>query len=242
MTCHALMTFDQRVAATQIESKVSTPTPQATRSTTIPAEGRILYIMRGIPASGKSTRAKELVDIFTQDLVSQDTSDERVVPSDDDYTKESRYTQLRDQHCRIYSADDIFTDKFGKYKFHPSLLASSHQACFNNVTKALSNPMLKCVVVDNTNTQLWEMKRYVEAVVAANKKLKENCWTIEFVTPNNSWSSNPQECAKISQACGKFVPIHIISKLANNLQSNPQSSTTNDTIHKILNSTVTPGM
>src|SRR5665648_160016 len=137
------MSLEQKVVAvTSKHQAVSTGTPT----------GRILYLMRGIPASGKSFKARELVRSYTQGLISEDTT-----------TAVADVTSLRNRHTRIYSADDTFTGKNGKYKFDPSLLATSHQTCLNNVTTALSNPMIKCLVVDNTNTQLWEMKRYIEA-------------------------------------------------------------------------------
>jgi len=64
----------------------------------------------------------------------------------------------------IASADDTFTSLLGDYVFDPSQLTTAHVACFCKVDGALGAG--KLVVVDNTNTQLWEMSPYV---MLANK-------------------------------------------------------------------------
>lgn len=57
------------------------------------------------------------------------------------------------------SADQFFYDDDGKYNFDPSLIQEAHDYCFDLAKKAVAEG--KNVVVDNTNRQLWEFKRYL---------------------------------------------------------------------------------
>jgi len=64
----------------------------------------------------------------------------------------------------IASADDTFTTPTGEYNFDFTRLTEAHVACFCKVDGALGAG--KLVVVDNTNTQRWEMSPYI---MLANK-------------------------------------------------------------------------
>jgi predicted kinase len=84
-----------------------------------------VVIMRGLPGSGKTTRARELAPEY--DAV-------------------------------IVSADDFFVTD-GVYNFDPSELPEAHAQCQARALKALRAG--RSVVVDNTNTQRWEMEPYL---------------------------------------------------------------------------------
>jgi NEDD4-binding protein 2 len=64
----------------------------------------------------------------------------------------------------IISTDDYFMVE-GQYQFDPKRLGEYHAA---NVKRAESLMVEKCpcVIVDNTNTQAWEMKPYVELALS----------------------------------------------------------------------------
>lgn len=57
------------------------------------------------------------------------------------------------------SADDFFM-KDGVYNFHPSKLGQAHAESQASFRKQLFSGV-KHIVVDNTNTRIWEMKPYV---------------------------------------------------------------------------------
>jgi predicted kinase len=62
----------------------------------------------------------------------------------------------------IYSTDDIFAES-GTYIFNPKLLGVNHKKNLDRTIEALKAG--KNVIVDNTNTQRWECKGYVEAAL-----------------------------------------------------------------------------
>lgn len=74
----------------------------------------------------------------------------------------------------IISTDDFFTAE-GQYKFDPKRLGEFHSA---NVKRAEDAMVEKCpcVIVDNTNTQAWEMRPYVELAMTHD-------YTVKIVEP-----------------------------------------------------------
>ena len=76
----------------------------------------------------------------------------------------STYIQKNFPNAIVCSADHSFETDEG-YKFDPSKIGEAHRACQKKfLTHLLSFRMAgeqRDVVVDNTNTQLWEMSFYV---------------------------------------------------------------------------------
>lgn len=72
-------------------------------------------------------------------------------------------TYIRDHLPGAYvcSADDFFIDSAGDYKFNPHKLGEAHRWCYSKFLTALSD-WRETVVVDNTNTQLFEFYGYVQ--------------------------------------------------------------------------------
>jgi len=100
-----------------------------------PAKAPVLYIMRGIPGSGKSTLSKQIA-------TSTKGASEGLV-------------------C---STDDFFLDVDGKYVFNPTKLGEAHpwnQKRAEDGMRAAMSPVL----IDNTNTQQWEAKPYFALAV-----------------------------------------------------------------------------
>ena len=60
--------------------------------------------------------------------------------------------------CTACSADNYFI-KEGKYQFDPNKLDDAHLSCYRNFLAALQIGY-QIIIVDNTNTQLWEMTPY----------------------------------------------------------------------------------
>ncbi len=100
----------------------------------------MLIIMRGLPASGKSYRAKE----------------------------------LKGENGVIFSTDDFFykhvkPDKPDEYSFNPQFLGEAHKWNLRQAEKAIfsENPP-NPIIIDNTNTQVWEPKKYVTLAHSMN--------------------------------------------------------------------------
>lgn len=73
----------------------------------------------------------------------------------------STYTKKNHPTALICSADDFFICKDGVYRFDAKQLGEAHKWCMNRfVHSCMQN--LPEIVVDNTNTQLWEMSGYVQ--------------------------------------------------------------------------------
>lgn len=83
----------------------------------------------------------------------------------------------------VCSADHFF--QFGdEYKFDASLIGKAHQACFRDFMNAIRGDA-GTIIVDNTNTQLWEMSPYVLAAESFG-------YEVEIV----HCFCNPEEAAK----------------------------------------------
>jgi len=60
----------------------------------------------------------------------------------------------------IYSTDDFFMVD-GEYRFDPKRLGEFHAANVKRAQESMADKCA-CIIIDNTNTQAWEMKSYVE--------------------------------------------------------------------------------
>ena len=103
-----------------------------------------IVILRGISGSGKSTYAKKL---------------------------ESQVVKEGGEPYRV-SADQYFLSG-GGYAFDPAKLPEAHNSCLrrymagaNDIYRELGH--IDLIIVDNTNTQLWEMAPYVAIAEAYN--------------------------------------------------------------------------
>ncbi len=94
-----------------------------------------VFVMQGVPGSGKSTRAKKIADAV-------EACDKTVV---------------------IVSADDFFVRLGGgTYAFDPSKISEAHKHCFRVFLRALAEDK-DLVIVDNTNTSAIEIAPYMLA-------------------------------------------------------------------------------
>ncbi|XP_030752235.1 NEDD4-binding protein 2 isoform X2 [Sitophilus oryzae] len=123
---------------------------------------KVLVIMRGLPGSGKSTLAKYILD--------SSVGLENCSPSD-----------------HIHSADDYFM-KNGVYQYNSIFVNDAHgwnhERAFSVMAKGYSP-----VIIDNTNTQMWEMKPY--AAMATDFG-----YILEILEPDTHWCFNDRELAK----------------------------------------------
>ena len=70
----------------------------------------------------------------------------------------------------ICSADNFFMVD-GHYKFDAKLLKKAHAQCFSEAQEAI-NKRVSLVIIDNTNTQKWEYKKYEELGIAAGYEVE----------------------------------------------------------------------
>lgn len=98
----------------------------------------MILIMSGPPGSGKST-----------------------------YTKQLRENGFKVHIC---SADMFFTNPLTEeYKFDPKKIGEAHRMCMGNFLRILQwwdKSDLDYIVVDNTNTQFWEITPYASVAAA----------------------------------------------------------------------------
>ena len=99
---------------------------------------KILYLLRGVPGSGKSTFSKTILA-----GLGIDTSDDTIVK----------------QH--VLSTDDFFIGKDGKYNFDIKKLSFNHQQNKDRAERQMGFGVTP-LFIDNTNISAWEMKPYVD--------------------------------------------------------------------------------
>jgi hypothetical protein len=97
---------------------------------------KTLYIIRGLPGSGKSTLGEQLADSYM------------------DYSKSVGGIKFYS-----YAADDWFTDREGNYNFVPAELPDAHEDCRSRVLGAMLSGV-ENIAVCNTFTQAWEAAPY----------------------------------------------------------------------------------
>jgi predicted kinase len=87
----------------------------------------------------------------------------------------------------IFSTDDLFMIN-GEYKFDPKKLGEYHKLNKIRVEEAMKKG-ISPIVVDNTNTQAWEIKPYVNLA-------DQYGYEIELKEPDTSWRFDAKELAK----------------------------------------------
>ena len=108
----------------------------------------------------------------------------------------------------VFSTDDFHMID-GKYVFNLAKSGEYHKQNQERVRLAMSNG-LSPIVVDNTNTQIWEMKPYANFA-------KEYGYTLEIASPNTSWRFDIDELFKRNT---HNVPREVIAKMLERLQTN----------------------
>lgn len=118
----------------------------------------------------------------------------------------STYIKRHLPDAHVCSADHFFHKDDGSYEFDPSKLGAAHEACKRKFKKALKKGE-PIVVVDNTNTKMWEMKPYIMAARNAG-------YEIEFVR-----LSTPVDVAAARNVHG--VPQDAVKRMADRMQELP---------------------
>ncbi|XP_044273894.1 NEDD4-binding protein 2 isoform X2 [Varanus komodoensis] len=85
----------------------------------------------------------------------------------------------------ILSTDDYFYQKNGQYQFDADLLTEAHEWNWKRAKEAFEKRITP-IIIDNTNTQAWEMKPYV--ALSQQHKYK-----VIFREPDTWWKFKPKE-------------------------------------------------
>ena len=93
----------------------------------------VMFIMRGLPGSGKSTLVETIKSVYAKDAMG-------------DFV--------------VCSADDFFMVN-GSYQFDISRISDAHEDCQNRMKEAVIS-RVRTIVIDNTNVMYWEMKTYIQ--------------------------------------------------------------------------------
>ncbi|XP_064907555.1 uncharacterized protein LOC102091118 isoform X2 [Columba livia] len=87
----------------------------------------------------------------------------------------------------IFSTDDYFRQQDG-YMYDAAQLGDAHEWNQKRAKQAMEEGKSP-VIIDNTNTQAWEMKPYVEVAL-------EKGYKVEFHEPDTWWKFDPEELEK----------------------------------------------
>jgi len=110
----------------------------------------------------------------------------------------------------ILSTDDFFTDKqTNEYQFDQKQLDEAHLHNRRRVADALKRN-ISPIIVDNTNTQAWEMKPYVAMA-------KEVSYDILIVEPQTPWRYKARELMKRNR---HDLPLKRIKEMLNRFEHN----------------------
>ena len=98
-----------------------------------------LFLLRGLPGSGKTTLAEVLFDLHY----------------------DSTNYMLSSDGVLCVSADDFMVDAQGNYLWQPDLLGDCHRNCLSSAVEAMAHGAI--VIVHNTFTREKELAPYEEA-------------------------------------------------------------------------------
>ncbi|XP_045652942.1 NEDD4-binding protein 2-like 2 isoform X1 [Ursus americanus] len=87
----------------------------------------------------------------------------------------------------VFSTDDYFHHQDG-YRYNVNQLGDAHDWNQSRAKQAI-NQGKSPVIIDNTNTQAWEMKPYVEMAIGKG-------YRVEFHEPETWWKFDPEELEK----------------------------------------------
>ncbi len=120
-----------------------------------------VIIMRGLPGSGKSTWIKQVFRNFQHGTVSP----------------QAYY--LKEEETKIFSADSYHMVG-DEYRYDPARAGEAHASCLREYLSALmlltnqtaadslNNGSAQTLIVDNTNTTVWQIAPYYAAALAFN--------------------------------------------------------------------------
>ena len=116
-------------------------------------------------------------------------------------------TLAKKQKGTICSADDYFTNMWGRYKFDASKLPYAHLECRRKAFKLMKNGC-DTVIIDNTNIVSRDFAAYIEYAA-------EFGYTVEYLSPTTPWAWDVQKCF---EKCRHGVPLEVIQGMKDNFE------------------------
>ncbi len=127
----------------------------------------------------------------------------------------STYIQQHLKEAHVCSADKFFIQEDGSYQFDKSRIGEAHKWCKKQFKKALKDAK-PLVVLDNTNTQVWEFSPYVQMA-------KDFGYEVEFVRLDT-----PPGTAASRNVHG--VPTEAVWRMAARMEALPEEWASKETI------------
>lgn len=128
----------------------------------------------------------------------------------------------------IFSTDDFWMTN-GEYQFDREYIGEAHFWNQGRVEEAMQGDV-PVIIVDNVNTQFWEMKPYV---VMAQKYgyaviFKEPDWNSQLKTPEGQWNVDFLEEMQNNPNRDKVVPRDVLESMVGGYDYNPTVKTVLD--------------
>ena len=111
----------------------------------------------------------------------------------------------------LFSTDDYFMVE-GEYRFDPKRLREYHAANVDRTKNAMLDKC-PCIIIDNTNTQAWEMKPYVELAI-------EYGYSVNIVEPEPVSFDEIMKRQAQRKDQNKALPPEVVQKMLNRYEPN----------------------
>ena len=158
---------------------------------------------------------KTLTSDYKSDKVAQMAKELILMRGGSGSGKSFKAKQLAGENGVICSADDFFIEKGGgEYAFDPNLLGEAHQQCQNRALDAIKAG-LSPVIIDNTNTKLWEMKK-LKPIVQLAQSLG---YSVRIEEPETEWWKN-RNIDEMVNKNSHGVPREAIERMVNRYEDN----------------------
>lgn len=104
----------------------------------------------------------------------------------------------------VFSTDDFFMVE-GQYVFDPKKIAQNHGKNQDRARRAMRD-RVPCIIIDNTNTQAWEMKPYVLAAV-------EHGYQVEIHEPDPVSVEEIMHRQAQREDSNKSLPLEVVTRM-----------------------------
>ena len=104
----------------------------------------------------------------------------------------------------VFSTDDFFMED-GVYNFNPKKIGINHQLNQDRCRNAMRD-QFPCIIIDNTNTQIWEMEPYAEMALIHG-------YDIEIHEPEQVDLDTIMERQNNRKDSNKSLPVEIVQKM-----------------------------
>lgn len=121
----------------------------------------------------------------------------------------------------VFSTDDFWMSS-GTYQFDPAYIDYAHFWNQGRVEESIQGGV-PVIIVDNTNTQFWEMKPYVEMAqkYGYSAQFKEPDWHPELKTSEGTWNVDFLEQMQDKPDRDKQVPREVLETMVANYEYGP---------------------